>query len=74
VIELETLFSKTPFMNQEVHDFGFIEPYESEELPLDTNETLFDYPMDKDLAQKNLLVEVSNNECGVKKIKPYYSA
>jgi len=43
-------------------------------LPFDPRETNFIIPIDKVLSKKNLLVEVSSDECGTKKIKPYYSA
>lgn len=36
--------------------------------------TNFLFPIPDELAKKNLLIEVSNVENGIKKIKTYYSA
>ena len=37
LIDLEILFSKTPFISSDAQDFSFVQPYQSEEIFLDEN-------------------------------------
>ena len=61
-------------MNQETNDFGFVQPFLSEELGIDKDLTNFKCPIPEDLAKKNLLIEVTNSANGIKRLKNYYSA
>lgn len=84
MVDLEIMFSKTPFLNsvsfrpltlrKDAQDFGFVQPFASEELWLDSGMTSFKYPIPQDLASKNLLIELVNVDSGLKQQKNYYSA
>jgi len=61
IIDLEILFSKTPFLNQKSNsDFSFVQPFASEQLGLEPTLNNFKFPIPEDLAKKNLMIEVSN--------------
>lgn len=51
-----------------------MQPFASEELALDPNQTNFQFPLDEDLAKKNLVIEISNAKSGIKELKTYFSA
>ena len=52
-----------------------MQPYLSEELALDSNQTTFKFPITKELASRNLVIEVAANEAnGLKQMKTYFSA
>jgi len=74
MLDLEILFSKTPFLTSDVQDFGFVQPYAQAEVPLDSHQTSFKFPLDEKLAKKNLLIEISNAKSGIKLHKTYFSA
>eukprot|EP00347_Sterkiella_histriomuscorum_P021579 403333486 len=73
-IDLEILFSKTPFLNSDTQDFSFVQPFEREELKLDDSQSNLSYPIPQNLVNQNLVIEVSNTQSGIKVLKTYYSA
>ncbi len=75
LIDLEILFSKTPFISSDAQDFSFVQPFLSEEISLDSNQTSFKFPIPSDLSSRNLVIEISAIEAnGVKQMKTYFSA
>jgi len=74
-IDLEIMFSKSPFMSSKSDDFSFVQPYftEEKELPKGGKESVsFDIPAQ--LAKHNLVIEVSYPAKGLKKSQTYSSA
>ena len=75
LIDLEILFSKTPFISSDAQDFSFVQPFLSEEIALDSNQTTFKFPIPSDLSSRNLVIEISAVEAnGIKQMKTYFSA
>jgi len=62
LIDLEIMFSKTPFISSDTQDFSFVQPFLSEELALDSNSTTFKFPITEELATRNLIIEVAAPE------------
>ncbi len=75
LIDLEILYSKTPFISSDAQDFSFVQPFLSEEMALDSNQTTFKFPISSDLASRNLVIEISAIESnGLRQMKTYFSA
>lgn len=52
-----------------------MQPFLSEELALDVNQTTFKFPITQELATRNLIIEVAAPEAnGLKQMKTYFSA
>lgn len=62
LIDLEIMFSKTPFISSDTQDFSFVQPFLTEELAIDSNQTTFKFPITAELATRNLIIEVAAPE------------
>ena len=52
-----------------------MQPFNSEQIPLDPNQTTFKFPIPSELATRNLVIEVAAKESnGLKQLKTYFSA
>ena len=51
-----------------------MQPYATEELWLDPTQSNFKYPIEADLAKKNLVIEVQDERAGLKQMRTYFSA
>jgi hypothetical protein len=62
LIDLEILFSRTPFIKQNSDDFSFVQPNFIKNLNLEnlTKETIMSFPIPEEYVNSNLFIEVSS--------------
>ena len=57
-VDLELLFSKTPFVREDLATMAMVEPTRSESIELDSGDGIRQFKLDDRLARQTLLVEV----------------
>jgi hypothetical protein len=71
LMDVELLFSRTPFQFEEIQGFSLIEPNLSQEIEIDTEKTSQEIPIPESMKNRNVLIEVvSGNQT---KSKPLFS-
>ena len=74
LIDIEILFSRSPFMKKTNVDFSFVKPYLIDTIKINNElkETFIDYDIPEDLIKKNIYIEISSNN--IKKYLTNYSS
>ena len=74
LIDIEILFSRSPFMKKTNVDFSFVKPYLTDTIKINNElkETFIDYNIPEDLMKKNIYIEISSNN--IKKYLTNYSS
>jgi hypothetical protein len=70
-MDIELLFSRNPFVQQQAGHFAFIRPRETAEIQLPADETSFSFDLPEVFRNSNLMIEISGQ--GIKKSKAYYA-
>src|SRR5439155_11342876 len=70
-MDVELLFSRSPFAGQAGRQFAFTRPAASQTLKLPAGKTRVTLPVPDELARRNMLVEVST--AGKTKVAPYFA-
>jgi hypothetical protein len=71
MMDVEFLFSYSPFSRDYGKQFSYITPNKSEEKPLQADKTSVSFDIPADLLASNLLIEISSS--GKKMAKTYYA-
>ena len=71
IIDLEILFSRTPFLAQNTDDFSFVQPNSSEIVKLDEKMREFRVKIPEIYSSKNVVIEVNGE--GIQRIVTYFS-
>eukprot|EP00830_Metopus_es_P002375 TRINITY_DN1213_c0_g1_i6.p1 TRINITY_DN1213_c0_g1~~TRINITY_DN1213_c0_g1_i6.p1 ORF type:complete len:2229 (-),score=458.73 TRINITY_DN1213_c0_g1_i6:107-6793(-) len=71
VIDLEILFSRTPFLAQNTEDFSFVKPDGTETVTLDPKMKEHRIPIPAKYSARNVVIEV--NSGGLQKLVTYFS-
>jgi len=70
-MDIELLFSRSPFVRQQTEHFAFIRPNKTEEIELPVGETGFTFDLPEEFRNSNLMVEITAG--GIKKSQTYYA-
>jgi len=71
IIDLEILFSRTPFLTQNAEDFSYVQPNSSETFILDPKMKEFRVKIPEKYSAKNIVIEVNGG--GIQKLVTYFS-
>jgi len=71
IIDLEILFSRTPFLAQNTEDFSFVQPNSSELIDLDPKAREHKVKIPENYSAKNVVIEV--NGAGLQKLATHFS-
>lgn len=71
IMDIELLFSRNPFVQQQTGQFSFIRPNEKQTLELPEGESEYEFEIPESLRSANMLIEIVSK--GVKESKAYYS-
>jgi hypothetical protein len=71
-MDVELLFSRSPFASQAGRQFAFTKPASSQTLKLPAGKTKVTVPVPGELLKKNMLVEVSS--AGKTRVAPYFAS
>ena len=74
IIDLEVLFSRSPFLTDQTEDFSFVQPTHSMKVALDPKSEEKKVPLPEAYANKNLIIEVHSNATGLKQIVTFFSS
>lgn len=70
-IDLEILFSRTPFLTQNTEDFSYVQPRSTATITLDPKIKEYRFPIPSEYSAKNVVIEVSGG--GMQKLVTYFS-
>lgn len=71
IIDLEILFSRSPFLAKNTEDFSYVKPHSIEEVKLLRNQQSIKHPIPDEYVNKNVVIEVSSQ--GQQKFQTYFS-
>jgi hypothetical protein len=71
IIDLEILFSRSPFLAKNTEDFSYVKPHSTQEIALKKLEQCIRQPIPNEYINKNVVIEVSSE--GIQKFQTYFS-
>ena len=71
LIDLEILFSRTPFLTQNAEDFSFVQPDHTEVIQLDSKAREYKLAINQKYLTKNVVIEVVGS--GIQRMVTYFS-
>jgi hypothetical protein len=71
IIDLEILFSRSPFLAKNTEDFSYVKPHSIQEVKLQKSQQSMKHPIPDEYVNKNVVIEVSSE--GIQKFQTYFS-